>query len=75
MSPSLGNRGLRVGELLHPLKALLTEDDHRCNSGAALSLDALSAKDSVTDVVIATSVPPPQKNLPFEAVNCSDLCS
>lgn len=74
MSPSLGNRGLRVGELLYPLKALLTGDDHRC--GAVMIVDALnvgaqSVKDTDADVVIATSIPPEQ-HLFFEAVDCID---
>lgn len=64
MSPSLGNRRLRVGELLYPLKALLTGDDHHCNSGAVMIVDALNVgallvKDTDADVVIATSIPPP----------------
>lgn len=76
MSPSLGNRRLRVGELLYPLKALLTGDDHHCNSGAVMIVDALNVgallvKDTDADVVIATSIPPKQ-HLFFEAVDCID---
>lgn len=60
MSPSLGNRRLRVGELLYPLKALLTGDDHHCNSGAVMIVDALNVGALLVnaDVVIATSIPP-----------------